>query len=37
MAPVDSDVLTTVRKVKGLAAEVGGMSRLGELLAAIGD
>ena len=33
--PAKSDVLGTIKKVKGLATEVGGLRKLAELLAAL--
>jgi len=37
VAPAKSDVLGTLRKVKGLAAEVGGLRKLAELVAALSE
>jgi hypothetical protein len=34
-APAKSDVVGTINKVKGLAAEVGGLKKLGALVAAL--
>jgi len=33
--PANSDVLATIKKVKGLAAEVGGLRKLADLVAAL--
>jgi hypothetical protein len=35
--PAKSDVVGTIKKVKGLAAEVGGLRKLAELVAALGE
>jgi hypothetical protein len=37
MAPAKSDVVGTIRKVKGLATEVGGLRKLAELVAALSE
>ena|SRR5438445_157877 len=37
MAPAKSDVVGTIRKVKSLATEVGGLRKLAELVAALGE
>jgi hypothetical protein len=35
--PAKSDVIGTIKKVKGLAAEVGGLKKLAELVAALSE
>ena len=37
VAPAKSDVLGTIKKVKGLAAEVGGLKKLADLVAALSE
>ena len=36
-APAKSDVIGTIKKVKGLAAEVGGLKKLADLVAALSE
>jgi hypothetical protein len=36
-SPAKSDVLGTIKKVKGLAAEVGGLKKLANLVAALSE